>query len=54
MCPLTCISRVKRYEEEARIDNDEVRQNLGRVTNGIEEKLARCTIYVVKRNTHFL
>jgi len=34
-------ARVKRYEEEARIDNDEVRQSLGRVSNSLEEKLAR-------------
>ena len=34
-------NRVKRYEEEARIDNDEVRQALQRTTSGLEERVLR-------------
>merc|ERR1719331_2470003 len=30
-------ARIKRYEEEARIDNDEVRQALARTTSTLEE-----------------
>jgi len=33
--------RVKRYEEEARIDNDEVRQALTRTSQGLDERLLR-------------
>lgn len=33
--------RVKRYEEEARIDNDEVRQALSRTTQALDERLLR-------------
>ena len=33
--------RVKRYEEEARIDNDETRQALTRTSQAIEERLLR-------------
>jgi len=33
--------RVKRYEEEARIDNDEVRQALTRTSQALEERLLR-------------
>jgi hypothetical protein len=32
---------VKRYEEESRLDNDEVRQALTRVTSNLEEKILR-------------
>merc|ERR1719447_1630237 len=34
-------ARIKRYEEEARIDNDEVRQALARTTSTLEEKTMR-------------
>merc|ERR1719385_133572 len=34
-------ARIKRYEEEARIDNDEVRQALARTTSSLEEKTMR-------------
>merc|ERR1740123_2302208 len=34
-------ARIKRYEEEARIDNDEVRQALTRTTSTLEEKTMR-------------
>ena len=33
--------RVKRYEEEARIDNDEVRQAVSRTTQALDERLLR-------------
>ena len=33
--------RVKRYEEEARIDNDEVRQAISRTTQALDERLLR-------------
>ena len=41
--------RVKRYEEEARIDNDEVRQALTRTSQALEERLLRdkvCFLFV--------
>jgi len=34
-------NRVKRYEEEARIDNDEVRQAVTRTASGLEERVLR-------------
>jgi len=34
-------NRVKRYEEEARIDNDEVRQAITRTSQGLEERVLR-------------
>jgi len=34
-------NRVKRYEEEARIDNDEVRQAITRTSSGLEERALR-------------
>eukprot|EP00090_Calanus_glacialis_P047592 TRINITY_DN9958_c0_g1_i1.p1 TRINITY_DN9958_c0_g1~~TRINITY_DN9958_c0_g1_i1.p1 ORF type:complete len:890 (+),score=282.79 TRINITY_DN9958_c0_g1_i1:145-2814(+) len=34
-------NRVKRYEEEARIDNDEVRQAITRTASGLEERVLR-------------
>merc|ERR1719192_952760 len=34
-------NRVKRYEEEARIDNDEVRQAVTRTASGLEERVIR-------------
>ena len=34
-------NRVKRYEEESRIDNDEVRQAVSRTASSLEEKLLR-------------
>lgn len=34
-------ARIKRYEEEARIDNDEVRQALTRTSAGLEERAVR-------------
>jgi len=34
-------NRVKRYEEEARSDNDEIRQALQRTCSGLDEKLSR-------------
>ena len=33
--------RVKRYEDEARLDNDEVRQGVARITASIEERAVR-------------
>ena len=33
--------RVKRYEEEARIDNDEVRQGVSRIAASLEERAVR-------------
>jgi len=38
---LELFARVKRYEEEARIDNDEVRQALSRTTTNLEERNLR-------------
>ena len=41
--------RVKRYEEEARIDNDETRQALTRTSQALEERLLRdkvCFLFV--------
>jgi hypothetical protein len=32
---------VKRYEEESRLDNDEVRQTLSRISSNLEEKILR-------------
>ena len=37
--------RVKRYEEEARIDNDEVRQALTRTSQALEERLLRDKVH---------
>jgi len=34
-------NRIKRYEEEARIDNDEVRQAITRTASGLEERVLR-------------
>merc|ERR1712106_554940 len=34
-------SRVKRYEDESRIDNDEVRQSVNRTASSLEEKVIR-------------
>ena len=42
--------RVKRYEEEARIDNDEVRQALTRTSQALEERLLRDKVDILSRN----
>ena len=51
--------RVKRYEEEARIDNDEVRQALTRTSQALEERLLRdkvcfLILYTLIKNFYFL
>ena len=42
--------RVKRYEEEARIDNDEVRQALTRTSQALEERLLRDKVDILSKN----
>ena len=44
--------RVKRYEEEARIDNDEVRQAITRTSQALDERLLRdkVTIFIYHIN----
>ena len=44
--------RVKRYEEEARIDNDEVRQALTRTSQALEERLLRDKVYCLEMYSH--
>ena len=44
--------RVKRYEEEARIDNDEVRQALTRTSQALEERLLRDKVHILSKNVH--
>ena len=44
--------RVKRYEEEARIDNDEVRQALTRTSQALEERLLRDKVHILSKNVY--
>ena len=44
--------RVKRYEEEARIDNDEVRQAMTRTSQALEERLLRDKVHILSKNVH--
>ena len=47
--------RVKRYEEEARLDNDEVRQALTRTSQAMEERLLRDKVSIwLEEETQFL